>query len=243
MENKRIANNVFVEDEKLLNAVSSKWPAMVVSGKKLTEQQAAEVLIRTDYHLPDFSYAGNDKHHARRLNRLFNFPDQPDRGLENVSDWNAYYLKVEELKNRLGVMSLEYVGNAQIVSSWVGGPHGWCNWNGDVFCNSYNIGKWPEVREVAAEWGMIAEAFPFLDLRCQLFRGETGDDHNEPVVEFVVSQGVVVVTEQRGQIVPPVMAPLNAAILFGSTAREQGIMVEELKDKLTLVYGEEVPQF
>lgn len=217
-----------------------KWPALAVVGKKLTDEQAAEVLIRTDGYVPNFKYAGNDKHHAKRLNALFGFYGAP--GMDaTVEERRAYWDKTDDLRNRLRVVRLEYLANHQIVSSWVGGPHGWVNWNGDVFCNTFNIGKWPDIQTVAEEWGRIAEAFPYLDLRSQLFDGETSEDGN-PVVEFVVSEGVVVVTEPRGVLVPTVLMPLNPAIQFGSSAREHGISVDELREKLHGVYGEEVPQ-
>lgn len=237
----RIAHNVFVEDEKLLSAISNKWPAMVVvSQNRVTEQQAAEILMRTDYHFPDFTWAGNDKHHGKRLNRLFGIPEESKTfdANEHRARWN----NKEDLKRRLGVLELEYVGNAQIVSAWIGGPHGWCDWDGHIFSNNYNIGKWPEVSTVAQEWGKIAEAFPFLDLRCQLFDDEVGEGGTARV-EFVVSQGVVVVTTPRWLPVPPIPAPINIGALMGSTSREWGITVEDLRDKLRIVYGEEVPQY
>ena len=31
-----------------------KWPAMVVRGEKITEERAAEVLVKTDYHLRNY---------------------------------------------------------------------------------------------------------------------------------------------------------------------------------------------
>jgi hypothetical protein len=240
METERIANNVFIDDENAVKAGLPKWPALVVAGKRVTERQAAEILIRTDSTLPEFTYAGNDKHHAARLNALFGIGNH-NMVASTTEEHQAYWEKVQDLRSRIGKLRLAYLCNNQIVSSWVGGPHGWCNWNGDIFANNYNIGKWPSVRDVAREWGEIAAAFPFLDLRCQLYSGETCEE-GEPVVEFVISDGVVVVTAPRGLFTPPVFTPINPAMIFGSTAFEHGISVDELRQKLVMVYGQEVPR-
>lgn len=35
------------------------------------------------------------------------------------------------------------------------------------------------------------EAFPYLDLRCQLLSGESCEEEAKPVVEFIVKDGTV----------------------------------------------------
>ena len=56
------------------------------------------------------------------------------------------------LKKDISHIELEYLSNHRIVSSWIGGPHGWCNWEGNIGCNNYNIGKHPSCKEVYNEW-------------------------------------------------------------------------------------------
>lgn len=238
---KRIANNVFFDDDTLHKAYLPKWPALVVAGKKVTEEQAAEILIRTDSHMPDFSYAGNDQHHARRVSALFGMSIGRTFDLSD-DERQDYWSRQDSLRKRMNILDIYYLHNDRIISAWVGGPHGWCSWGGDIFCNNYNIGKWPTVDEIAEEWGKIAQAFPFLDLRAHLYDDEVGHD-GQPAVEYVVSQGVVVVTHPREMISPPVGVDYESLPfrIFGDHSFEHGIGVETLKWKLEKVYGE-VPQ-
>ena len=43
-----------------MNITLPKWPGMIVEGDPVTPELAAEIIIRTDSQLPDFTYAGND---------------------------------------------------------------------------------------------------------------------------------------------------------------------------------------
>lgn len=59
-----------------------------------------------------------------------------------------------------------------IMSTWIGGPRGWVNWNGAVSATTWNIGKWPSVEEIEEDLELIATAFPFLNFRMQLLEDE-----------------------------------------------------------------------
>lgn len=237
----KTSTNVTYADESLRTVGLPKWPALVVSGKKVTEKQAAEILIRTDGYMPDYSYAGNDKYYAAEINEIFGLGATGYS--DGVEEYRNQYAQTEELRERMGILPrLGYLANHQIISSWIGGPHGWCNWNGDIFSNNFNIGKWPSVESVAEEWGAIAEAFPFLELRAQLFKGETGDEDNEPIIEFVVANGKVEITEPGTQLAPPMFDMMGSIMrVLGDSSRERGIPVNSLKVKLQDVYGE-IPQ-
>lgn len=219
-----------------MNVNLPKWPALTVVGKKVTGRQAAEILIRTDDYMPDYTWGGNDRDHAKALNDLFGVSvfayDMPD------SDRQKRYDKIRALRQSMGILDLEYLDNSMIVSAWVGGPKGWCDWNGTIFCNYFNVGKWPSVEAVAEDWSKIAEAFPFLDLRSQLYSGETSESDSVPVVEFTVKNGAATVTEPESEIVP-VKFLNDMAIINRFTApfTEHGISIEELREKLELVYG------
>jgi len=238
-----------------------KWPCLLVVGKSITERQAAEILIRTDRSLPDYSYAGNDQDHERQLSALFGAPtDDPD--MTDGSDMteperqtavrhrHTHWAAMEELGRRTGKLELEYLTNSQIVSSWVGGPHGWCSWSGEIGCNTFNIGKWPSVETVHAEWQRIAAAFPFLELQCQLLNHECGypatDRINGPVVKFVIGNGkaeaVVQDPSKDFMIAGPREEDFMATHTLDDMHREQGITVEGLAAKLRMVYGE-IPQY
>ena len=216
-----------------------KWPGLVVSGQRVTTRQAAEILIRTDSSLPNFKYAGNDRQHAAKLMELFGM-DYDD----NEDDYQARWKAEDDLRDRLKVIPLNYLPNSQIVSAYIGGPHGWCDWNGNIFANSYNVGKWPSVEEVAEDWASIAEAFPFLDLTSHLYNAEACED-GKPVVEFIVKDGKVEVRPPQKLDLAPLVDDFSESVildLFTNPNRECGITINALSAKLVEVYGE-IPQY
>ena len=148
-----------------------KWSHIVVNGNKVTKEQAAEIIIRTT-NLNSLSC--NDNKWTEKLNFV----------LEES-------LNTNELSNSLGLLNIDYLENHQIVSTYIGGPYGWCDWDGNIGCVGYNIGKWPTVEEIKNEWELIASTWPFLNLRCQLWSGHYGDDGIFPVIEFIVQNGIV----------------------------------------------------
>ena len=160
-----------IVDTKQFEKGLPKWPALVVKGKPVTEDQAMEVIVRTD----NFYFGCNDREWERIINGIiydieissihskdFETQFKKKYGIENQSD---YYAKQEELKELYPPLDLAYITNSRIASSWIGGPHGWCSWNGKIGCSNYNIGKWPSVEEVYNDWVKVAEAFKFLDLK------------------------------------------------------------------------------
>lgn len=166
--------------------ISVKWPAFLVQGTSVTEVQAVEILFRTS----SARLCLNDRKFESFYYDLLGFPDQESLDMAVI---NAHY----EHARALGFLELGYLANSQIASSWIGGPNGWMNWDGQIHCSNKNIGKWPSVQEVSEDWAKIAKAFPFLDLRCQLLNHEAGYPEGESrvTVEFVIKDGTVTVFE------------------------------------------------
>jgi len=174
-----------------------KWPAMVVVGDPVTVEQAEEILIRTD----GLSFCSNAREAQKEFYRILGLETDEwgsPYGGSTAQDYRNSHDKWQSVASKLRVLNeISYLRNARILSSYIGGPHGWCDWNGSIFSNSYNIGKWPSVEVVRDEWKCIAKAFPYLKLRCQLFSGEQCEEGSEPVVEFRVSKGRVRVMEPK----------------------------------------------
>jgi hypothetical protein len=99
--------------------------------------------------------------------------------------------KSSQVKKQLGILDLEYLQNYQIASSYLSGPHGWCSWTGVICCDGYGIGKWPTVEEVLVEWKLIANTWPFLNLKCQLLSNENNDSSSKPLIQYIVKNGEV----------------------------------------------------
>ena len=213
-----------------MNITLPKWPGMIVEGDPVTPELAAEIIIRTDSQLPDFTYAGNDPDLCQQLNDLFSVPYV-------TIDPN----KLSKLRDKLHIIPLSYLCNDRIVSSWVGGPHGWVNWNGFVGSRNYNIGKWPDVDSVLKGWQAIATAFPSLKLTCWLYSKETCQPDNTAIVQFDIVSGTATAHLPDREPQNPVFeTPDYSSILYRN--RESGISVSSLKDKLTRIYGR-IPKY
>jgi hypothetical protein len=222
-----------MSNEKFFNLGLPKWPCLVVMGTKVTKEQAQEIIVRTD----SWRFMSNDKSLEKDLHTLAGLanPWEPDQTIE-VSQ--AAWAKDEEVKKAHGVLDLEYLTNSQIVSCYVGGPHGWCNWEGDIFCNDFNIGKWPSTEEVYNEWCLIAKTIPYLDLRCQLMNAESCEEDLQPVIEYVVKGGKVKLRIPTKHLTIPVSPNFEEQALkiayMSSRTREFGCTMQDFATALAL---------
>jgi hypothetical protein len=229
-----------MKNKDFFNIVLPKWPAMVVVGRPVSQQQAMEIIIRTD----DLHFGSNDHKFNKTLNEYF-YDVKIDRdGWSNVYDavatklgiskevkyFNELYDYMYKKRSEVGRVELTYLNNSRITSSWVGGAHGWCDWNGNIGCNNYNIGKWPSVEEVYNEWKLIAKAFPYLDLTCQLMNHESSCedmvDDPKPLINFVVKKGKVKMKEPDGYLSIPVFPDFSYDIF----RNERGCTIEQFKE-------------
>jgi hypothetical protein len=208
----------------LLTCSLPKWPALLVVGNKVSPIQANEILIRT----ADFHFSSN-------YDVIQDLYDAMGISYTNEGGWlMPNYESLTEARAVLKNLPLNYLHNSQIVSNYIGGPHGWCNWDGVIGCNSYNIGKYPSVAEVFDEWESIAAAFPYLTLKSQLFDGEICGDNIKPLVQFNVDKGTARLTyPEKG------LGTLNNP--FSDTSRlfnfinEQGVSLVKFKKSLKQV--------
>jgi hypothetical protein len=99
-----------------------------------------------------------------------------------------------------------------------------------------NIGKWPSVESVFNEWCLIAEAFPFLKLTCQLFNDEVinATDSRKAVVQYTVEGGKVILSEPRDILTPKDNLDKHLNNLW-DLHRERGCSIEQLQEALTYV--------
>lgn len=205
--------------------IHTKWPRLIVTGAPVTEQQANEILIRTcvPAYLP-----GNDQAWNEAVAKAMGFPagdDWPDRGLEGAerTAWfEARWAEKDRRSAELDIIPLEYLYNSRITSSWIGGPHGWCDWDGSIGTAVYNIGKWPSTEEVTEEWAAIAAAFPFLTLDAQVI-----EDEGEGAVadQWHVADGVAELVEPGARLAAAEAPSLTAFL----PDWERGVGIERLR--------------
>lgn len=148
----------------------TKWPRLVVQPEPghthVTPEQAGEIILRTNG-----DYLGcNDREWEAEVARILGIlPGEPwPNGQTNYLAWD----RVEAWYQSINGLPIQYCRNSRIMSAWVGGPHGWVNWDGSIGCSTWNIGKWPSATEVENEWTLIARAFPYLDLHVQCIADE-----------------------------------------------------------------------
>jgi hypothetical protein len=178
-----------MSDEDLLNRGLPKWPQMVVTGPRLREDLALEVIRRTDSWFVsghDCNDHDGDRHLARRF-RMPHYHDYAERHPDGF-DWRAHWDRCERWKKAWGVIETNYVRNTWIGSSFIHGPHGWCHPDGQIYYID-NVGKWPSVEEIRADWQTLATTFPFLTLTATLMSGESCEDGTSAVVAIAVADG------------------------------------------------------
>lgn len=198
-----------------------KWPACCVTGNSVTEEQAMEILIRTQ----NFYFPTNDHDFKKELAKTLGV------NIESEQSWGV--MKPEEMKRlqeEYQCLDLYYLSNEQICSAYTGGPNGWLNWNGTVHQMSKNIGKWPSVAEIFEEWKRIAQAFPFLNLRCQLFDSEYYTENPKPLIEFIVKDGKVEMKTPTDAL-PVADSNIDYSKLLRD-GKERGCTIEKFKKAL-----------
>jgi len=206
-----------------------KWPGLRVQGKRVTQEQAAEILVRTDH----LSFHSNDRAWNVICADITGVP-YDDYSIP-LDEFHARLERRAEVLEKLGALGLEYVNNDRIGSSFIYGPHGWCDWHGTIGCDGINVGKWPSVESVLSDWKKIAEAFPFLSLRSQLMSEEAETENSVPLVEFVVESGNAIVVEPGAEIIG---APRGYEGTFDDLlirGRERGCTERQLREAVELV--------
>jgi hypothetical protein len=195
--------------------IRTKWPLLLVTGKPVTEEQADDILLRTSAGY----WHTNDRQWRADVSRILGVPldDHGDFGWRDLAAW----------RKSIGALDLHHLSNGRIMSSWIGGPKGWCDWDGRIGCGNWNIGKWPEVAEIEEDLAAISAAWPFLDMRVQLIDDE-GD--GQLCGEWRVWDGQWTETEPGPRIDEPDLNVEAAAIslIFASSGRERGVSPDRL---------------
>jgi hypothetical protein len=171
-----------------------KWPQMKVRGRKVTKEQAEEIIVRTDTFIT-CSYDGNDRTFRERFDQTFGIPAEPKypphREVRIPAEdeaysygWRIRHEAADRFKRQLKTVETSYVHNSWMASAFIFGPAGWCHPDGTISF-SHNVGKWPSASELLKEWKKIAKAFPFLVLEAVFMTGESCEEE-ETKPAFVV---------------------------------------------------------
>lgn len=224
-------SNTHAELKHLESIALPKWPQMLVWGSSVTEEQAKEIILRTDSFLSDLStYSGGN-------NRTWEAWARDTLGytpyLDDKKGWQFHHELQAELRKALGFVKTDYVRNDWAACAFIFGPHGWCSPNGRIWFGD-NVGSWPCAKGIFLEWGDLAEAFPFLDLTVTLMSGESCEEDTSAVVSFKVKDGAIQVLPEPVVLAPECYAEYRdiASVVanLGHISREQGLPDQWIKD-------------
>lgn len=168
-----------------------KWPQLIITGEPVSEEQALEIIRRTDYFFKN-GFGGNNHKFNDKVIKTVKLPqfDGSKVGDEFFDNYALYAQAEKEWKKNWQYLTTAYVCNDWISCAYIGGPNGWMHPDG-IIGFSENIGKWPEIKEVYDDFCRIAKAFPFLNMEATLMNGEQCEDDTKPVVSFKIKEGKV----------------------------------------------------
>lgn len=163
-----------------------KWPGLLVVGEKISEEQAADILLKTQSWYSLEYDISKDSLLYKELKKIYvsSFPEE-----DRISDIPMNFDIIEQ---KIQPLELNYLSNDRISSSWIGGLHGWCDWDGNIFCNNYNIGKWPSIEYIEDELVLVASSFPFLNFKLQVLSKEIhSEEKSYPIYTREIKNGFV----------------------------------------------------
>ena len=178
-----------------MKEITNKWPAMLITGEKVTEEQAMDIIIRTDEAVvnPNMYTFGNNQDFGKQWAKLIDVRYDYDESVYSRSEC-------------INFVSLEYLYNHLLGSCWIGGSHSWIWEDGSIFRFS-NIGKWPSTEKVFDELKQIAQAVPYLKLKVTLFDEQvmpdfyiSGQKITDAAYEDVLDKALCSFTVENGEV-------------------------------------------
>ena len=207
--------------DQLYNQSLPKWPHTIIRGKKVTKEQAKDIIFKTDNyfhdaHCPHSNWNNNRVEKYRRKSGLHLFDEYSEMITEAVKSRNEddatytisddisypkYFDYHDILLRELGVEKLnhniEFIRNDLADSSYIGGANGFIDCEGNILFDR-NIGKWPSVEDVHNELLTLVEAFPYLEMYVSVYDIEKCQRDEMParlIVSFIVKDQKVIISD------------------------------------------------
>ena len=205
----------------LFNQNLPKWPHTIIRGKKVTKEQAKDIIFKTDSYFHDSSAPHSNWNKARveryrKKSGLYLLDeyseliteaiktrneDDAEYSLSDDINYPKYFDYHDKLLRELGIEKLEhnidYIRNDLADSSYIGGANGFIDCEGNINYDR-NIGKWPSVEEVYDDLVTLAEAFPYLEMYVSIYDIEKCQRDEMParlVVSFIVKDKKVIISD------------------------------------------------
>ena len=170
-----------------------KWPQCIITGDAISEDQALEIIRRTDIFF-NCPYVNTSNMRENHIANVLRFPSPA----VNSKDFDRWDNETKEWMRKWEFVYIPYLYNDYVCCSCIQGPQGWCHPDGSIGY-FYNIGKWPTIPEVYDSLNIIAKHWLFLQLEVTLMDREYGEENGNPVISFFVKNGDVSVVDPESR--------------------------------------------
>ncbi|AFH14851.1 hypothetical protein LU11_gp320 [Pseudomonas phage Lu11] len=176
-----------------------KWPQIMIVGDSVTEEQALDIILRTDKFITGISEPMSRRftqlraliHKQSGMDAIVKAANKHDH--EGVVFFLKYHAQ-KYIRDALGFCSFECIHNTWAASSYLHGAYGFCSPEGKIFYCDNSRGSYPSTQSYYEDLLALAEAFPYLRFKSSMYGGEHCDDAVKCVISFVVENGTVTPT-------------------------------------------------
>lgn len=177
------------------NIYFSKWHGFLVSGDQITKTQAAEIIIKTN-NWRELNFSNHNDRISNLLEKIyFDYLPIEEKidGRQKIKE--KKFLDLFKIKE-----SLNYINNFQIshypVDSWV-------NFDGEIFCDSREIGKKCSFRNLLHDIETIKKNFPYLNnITFQVLKYNISYPlRNKPMLTFKIVDGQILLSTDETEMI------------------------------------------
>lgn len=198
-----------------------KWPTLQVVGQDVRPELGREICLRTTQPYMVFPFYVDEWSQSLAAAYGVTLDDQ---------GWLPHD-EEERIREELGILELEYLGNDRVTASRFELPSGWCNWDGKIGTDGTHLdSKWPTLEGLNQELTLIAQTWPGLSMTVQLsnYRDPERLDEYWPFLTWVVEDGRVELYREPGFRLRPVRMPvIEPELIAEETGR--GVDIETLR--------------
>lgn len=181
-----------------------KWPQIMIVGDNVTEEQALDIILRTDKFITGISESISRRFEPLRemiqkhsgMDSIVKAANKKKKELdhEGIGFFLQYHAQ-KHIRDALGFCAMGCIHNTWAASSYLHGAYGFCSPEGKIFYCDNSRGSYPSTQSYYEDLISLAKAFPYLRFKTSMYGGEHCDDNEvKCVISFVVENGTVTPT-------------------------------------------------
>ena len=156
--------------------INSKYPQLLIFGEPVKENQAKEIILRTDSSIKDL---------VRQNIHCSSFVQEKFKHF-----YNKNFLFGDGIKY---LEKIGYIDNLYITNEWIhchlSSPKGWMHLDGNIGHIDGPGYKWPEASELVDEFSSIGKEFSFLKLF--MIVSDTDRENTNPIFALYLNKGKI----------------------------------------------------